>query len=127
MEPNDFKGGPPPSGEHVLRAECVLGRTEAIYWEKVPEHIRRGVLNSAPAEVPWQAEPTMFPPDAPFPPGCLVFVRNVHPHTNRTALRGLLGRALAERGLAMETIDYVDYTKGMDSVRFFGFVVCTDS
>jgi hypothetical protein len=52
--------------------------------------------------------------DSPFPPGCLLFVRHVHPQTSRTALRTLLSRVL---GADAGGVDYVDYAKGTDSVR----------
>ncbi|KAL1688516.1 hypothetical protein GGG16DRAFT_59715 [Schizophyllum commune] len=47
---------------------------------------------------------------APYPYGCLVFVRGVHIETNKTTLKTLFGRAVDGEG-----IDYVDYAKGMDS------------
>lgn len=53
------------------------------------------------------------PPDAPFPPGCLVYVRGVHPETNRTTLKALF----AARGFGPDALDYVDYSKGMGTVR----------
>ena len=48
-----------------------------------------------------------------YPTGCLIFVRNVHPETNKTTLRTLLTSAV---GLGKESLDYVDFTKGMDTV-----------
>jgi hypothetical protein len=71
-------------------------------------------------------EPESVPPDAPmldlsapFPPGCLVFVRNVHPETNKTTLRKLFARAFAGADVASanDEIGYVDFNKGMDTVR----------
>ncbi|PIL37648.1 hypothetical protein GSI_01342 [Ganoderma sinense ZZ0214-1] len=53
-------------------------------------------------------------PSAPYPPGCLVFVRGVHPETNKTTLKALLG-AHASRVAAADALDYVDYAKGMVS------------
>ena len=55
---------------------------------------------------------------APFPPGCLVFVRNVHPETNKTTLRKLFSHAFdqAKSGAASDEVDYVDFTKGMNTV-----------
>ena len=59
---------------------------------------------------------------APFPPGCLVFVRNVHPETNKTTLKTLFsahafGRdSSAASSSSAVAIDYVDYNKGMTSV-----------
>ncbi|KAI9057683.1 hypothetical protein FKP32DRAFT_1660778 [Trametes sanguinea] len=59
---------------------------------------------------------------ASFPPGCLVYVRNVHAETNKTTLRALFGaRAFASASAAAATasapaaLDYVDYSKGMTS------------
>ncbi|KAJ3759927.1 hypothetical protein EV360DRAFT_9419, partial [Lentinula raphanica] len=62
-----------------------------------------------------------------YPQNCLIFVRNVHPGTKKTTpLRSLLSKALASGGLQKGSqpqdpnIDYIDYTKGMDTcyVRF---------
>ncbi|KAF8165866.1 hypothetical protein B0H34DRAFT_690767 [Crassisporium funariophilum] len=70
-------------------------------------------------------------PNSPYPPGCLVFVRNIHPGTNKTTLRGLflsvmkqgddLGSASAREKEEGGGVDYLDYAKGMDSVRSFLF------
>nr|GAT44229.1 predicted protein [Mycena chlorophos] len=77
------------------------------------------ILSSSPTTVSaplWLS--THDHPDRPpsFPPNCLVFVRNLDPSTNKTALRALFAEAL---GLGVdsagEAIDYVDYTKGVDS------------
>lgn len=58
---------------------------------------------------------------SPYPLGCLLFVRNVHPETNKTTLKTLFSSGLtaggAEGGVLPEGIDYVDFNKGMDSVR----------
>ena len=56
-----------------------------------------------------------------YPPGCLVFVRNVHPETNKTTLRALFLHAMGPTGIEVgkkvdEGLDYLDYTKGMDCV-----------
>ncbi|KAF7789463.1 hypothetical protein EIP86_000408 [Pleurotus ostreatoroseus] len=66
-----------------------------------------------------QEDPTpSMDPNAPFPQNCLVFVRNVHPETNKTTLRKLLSRAFEASGTEnfSEAIDYVDFNKGMTSV-----------
>lgn len=49
-----------------------------------------------------------------YPLDCLVFVKNVHPDTNKTTLKALFLEAIGEES---DTIDYVDYTKGLDTVR----------
>jgi hypothetical protein len=62
---------------------------------------------------------TDHPPS--YPTGCLVFVRNVHSETNKTTLRTLFSAAFqagpADDQLSSDGLDYVDFTKGMDSVR----------
>jgi len=49
-----------------------------------------------------------------YPRGCLVFARNIHTETNKTTLRKLFSSAI---GLPQDVLDYVDFNKGMDSVR----------
>lgn len=51
-----------------------------------------------------------------FPQNCLVFVRNIHPDTNKTALRTLFGKPLI---LSKGVVDYVDFSKGLDTVGLF--------
>ncbi|KAH8106498.1 hypothetical protein DFH11DRAFT_1639925 [Phellopilus nigrolimitatus] len=52
----------------------------------------------------------------PYPADCLVFVKNVHPETNKTTLRSLFTHALGGVASgAADAIDYVDYNKGLDS------------
>lgn len=69
-----------------------------------------------------------------YPSGCLVFVRNLHPETNKTTLRTLFSRAWDEDPHSDEQssagasggsgLDYLDYTKGLDRVRqsYFPFL-----
>lgn len=128
-------------------AEQVLGKREEVYWEKVPEKIRRqavekalsllhsysgsSTVGSAPIAGPSEGdtkkreleehhtESIDFSSDAnsAYPPGCLVFIRHVHPDTNKTALRNLFLHIREEGGNSDEDgIDYLDYTKGMDCV-----------
>jgi len=54
---------------------------------------------------------------SPYPLNCLVFVRNIHPETNKTTLRKLFSTAfgVASSNNQAEGLDYVDFTKGMDS------------
>ena len=59
-----------------------------------------------------------------YPPGCVIFVRHVPTDTNKTALRARFSALLADDGndndnRATAALDYVDYTKGLDSVRLF--------
>ncbi|KJA29702.1 hypothetical protein HYPSUDRAFT_125971 [Hypholoma sublateritium FD-334 SS-4] len=56
-----------------------------------------------------------------YPPGCLVFVRHLHPDTNKTTLRALFAHAwsrdagASSSGKPTDGIDYLDFMKGMDS------------
>lgn len=54
---------------------------------------------------------TTLTSDYPF--NCLAFVKNVHPETNKTTLKKLFSIAF---GKVPDGLDYVDFTKGMDSV-----------
>jgi len=47
-----------------------------------------------------------------YPRGCLVFVRNIHPETNKTTLKALFSAAFAGESSG---VDYVDFQKGIDS------------
>jgi len=53
---------------------------------------------------------------SPYPQGCLIFVRNVHSETNKTTLRALFSQAFAESDTPDTGVDYVDFSKGMDTV-----------
>lgn len=52
-------------------------------------------------------------PSSPYPLNCLVFVRNVNPETNKTTLKSLFAQAFQDGS----SLDYVDFNKGMDTVR----------
>ncbi|KAJ8455570.1 hypothetical protein ONZ51_g12397 [Trametes cubensis] len=68
--------------------------------------------STAPTSTSAQAHDAELPldPSAPFPPGCLVYVRHVHPETNKTTLKALFA---AHAPGAATALDYVDYNKGM--------------
>ncbi|KAL5487587.1 hypothetical protein ACEPAI_5695 [Sanghuangporus weigelae] len=53
-----------------------------------------------------------YEPPAWYPKDCLVFVKNIHPETNKTTLRTLFSFAFDKD---VSHIDYVDYNKGLDS------------
>lgn len=55
-----------------------------------------------------------------YPQGCLVFVRNVHPETNKTTLRALFSRPFGGSEVSEisgDVVDYVDFNKGSGTVR----------
>lgn len=76
-----------------------------------------------PSTTTSEPSPLLIPRCYPYPPGCVIFVRHVPTDTNKTALRARFSALLAEDGnnnesTATAALDYVDYTKGLDSVRF---------
>ena len=79
----------------------------------------KSVTNTPISDVTKGIQPT--PPLPTYPIGCLVFAKNVHPETNKTALRALFS-AVFENGNTdgkFSQIDYIDYTRGLDVVRGF--------
>jgi hypothetical protein len=73
-----------------------------------------GPLNISPEVAAVTDTPT-------FPIGRLMFVKNIHPQTNKTTIKELLSRALADPMSADlvqdgSGVDYVDYQKNMDTV-----------
>ena len=68
-----------------------------------------------------QSTQSPFPPrdGYGYPPGCVIFVRHVPPDTNKTALRARFSALLADDDDDdnAAALDYVDYTKGLDTVR----------
>ena len=56
-----------------------------------------------------------------FPLGCLIFVKNIHPQTNKTTIKELLSRTFSShtsQDIVQDGggVDYVDYQKNMDTV-----------
>ncbi|KAK2465874.1 hypothetical protein APHAL10511_001515 [Amanita phalloides] len=64
------------------------------------------------AQTPSKAD--ALSPDAPYPYGCLILVRNIHPETNKTTLRALFSVSKGG-GLKEDGLDYIDFNKGVDS------------
>ncbi|KAG7097544.1 hypothetical protein E1B28_004883 [Marasmius oreades] len=55
---------------------------------------------------------------SPYPPSCLIFVRSIHPETNKTTLKSLFTKSFPttpQSGKQTIGLDYVDYSKGLDS------------
>ncbi|PPQ72779.1 hypothetical protein CVT24_012805 [Panaeolus cyanescens] len=120
-------GKPETSAASYLRAELILGTREEVYWNKVPERVRRQAVERAvslscsfpPAEKKQPQKERIDLPvalDMPYPSNCLVFVRNVHPETNKTTLRTLFTDLIDLLSSSRANmIDYVDFNKGMDN------------
>ena len=49
---------------------------------------------------------------SPYPYSCLLLIKNIHHETNKTTLKTLFGKTLADSNGG---IDYVDFSKGMDT------------
>jgi hypothetical protein len=79
----------------------------------IAEHDEGDEANSQAESEP--AGPALTTLSSPYPLNCLVFVRNIHPETNKTTLRKLFSTAFDTTSEG--SLDYVDFNKGMDSVR----------
>ncbi|KIJ20484.1 hypothetical protein PAXINDRAFT_96673 [Paxillus involutus ATCC 200175] len=66
-----------------------------------------------PAPSPSLATKTTW--SSPYPFNCLVFVRNIHPETNKTTLKAFFSQAFQAAEGQANGIDYVDFNKGMDT------------
>ncbi|KAK7038257.1 RRM-3 domain-containing protein [Favolaschia claudopus] len=98
-----------------LNAEYLSYRTSILAEIRDAERIN----------LPVRSEPTNHEREAPppeeavvqpaqnlrYPANCLVFVRNIHPETNKTTLRNFFAQGVDTK----EAIDYIDFNKGMDS------------
>jgi hypothetical protein len=96
---------------------------EQLYIERQKEMLLKSTLPTGgdPGLSGRQPEPSYITPSpvaiSPalhYPVGCLVFVKNLNQDTNKTVLRSLLASAFSTE--SPDCIDYVDYTKGLDSV-----------
>ncbi|EMD40313.1 hypothetical protein CERSUDRAFT_102731 [Gelatoporia subvermispora B] len=101
--------------EEIALAEAEeedIPEPAAVLAEREPTPPQRAAGNSQ------GATPSMTL-SSPYPPGCLVFVRNVHTETNKTTLRALFAQAYAgdsaPLAVGAEGLDYVDFNKGMDT------------
>ncbi|KAI0246534.1 hypothetical protein BJV78DRAFT_1253749 [Lactifluus subvellereus] len=108
------------------------GRWEALqaeyaaYRDDLLRRIAASSSSAAPPAVHHPPAPTSTQPqgdehlaharaEAPppsYPPGCVIFARHVPQDTNKTVLRALFAALLVNGSSAL---DYVDYTKGLDS------------
>jgi hypothetical protein len=106
--------------EYLAYQERLLNEIKSLS-DKFPgmaSHSPNLLPISDPEEQPPQSESSarMILPSDPYPFGCLIFVRNVHVETNKTTLRRLFCHAFPNH--SDDELQYVDYSKGMDSVSF---------
>lgn len=96
---------------------------KSVYLERQKEVLPRTALpteggssfSNRPPELPdVTASPASVSPALHYPVGCLVFVKNLNPNTNKTVLRSLLASPFSTE--PSSCIDYVEYNKGLDSV-----------
>lgn len=88
-------------------------REDEAVGAQIQQHSGNDTIQFPPKPIP-------LSPNAPYPYGCLVFVRNIHPETNKTTLRALFSslfqrEALGEGTLKKDGLDYIDFNKGVDS------------
>lgn len=71
-----------------------------------------------PTVIAMEASTSHARPD--FPPDCLLFLKNLSPSTNKTAIKDLVNGILRDKeNIAVSgdwQVDYVDWSKGADSV-----------
>ncbi|KAH9056352.1 hypothetical protein EDB87DRAFT_1237548 [Lactarius vividus] len=96
--------------EYAEYRESLLRRiaTGASSTEPVPDKIKSA---PDPPDEPERAPAANPPQSQTFPSSCVLFVRHVPPDTNKTALRTRFSALLADA----DVLDYVDYSKGLDS------------
>ncbi|KAG6906526.1 hypothetical protein DXG01_013459 [Tephrocybe rancida] len=106
--------------EHVAyRARLVvkINAHQDVVEPLVPVPVSSPSFTSAPPpfiaeprpEPEPEANPSLLAQNALYPSGVLVFVRNLHPETNKTTLRQSFARAVTD-----SAHDYIDFTKGMN-------------
>ena len=113
--------------EYLSYGQVLLERiTQAEDTELDVQPANPGVLGAGPTDSNSQRPEihggslSSFDISAPYPLGCLVFVRHVHPETNKTTLRGLFSQAYRSSEShtpSEDVVDYVDFNKGAESVR----------
>ncbi|KAH9170376.1 hypothetical protein EDB89DRAFT_2072053 [Lactarius sanguifluus] len=96
--------------EYVEYRESLLRRIAAAAssTEPAPNKIKS---THDPPEEPERAPAANMPQTQSYPSGCVLFARHVPPDTNKTALRTRFSALLADT----DALDYVDYSKGLDS------------
>jgi hypothetical protein len=93
-----------------------IERQKEMLFKRTPLNEGRPRLSGGQPE---SSDVTTSPPAAielgpRYPVGCLVFVKNLNPDTNKAVLRSLLASAFSAE--SHDFIHYVDYSKGLDSV-----------
>ncbi|PBK93939.1 hypothetical protein ARMGADRAFT_1164773 [Armillaria gallica] len=100
--------------DEYLAYRARLVKEIVSYEDEMAAHAatkRRRSPSPAISSIPDTVETTLTSSSL-FPPKCLVFVRNLHCETNKTTLRALFSKAFTS---LPDGLDYVDFTKGMDS------------
>ena len=122
-----------------MKAEVLTAEKEHIYWSAIPEKarlaayekhksfaehgVKKGTANSEPLgkRRPIQQEDGAHAGSGLlFPQNRVVFARNIHPETNKTALRKLFSAAFINHPVDNsdgDPLEYVDYQKGLETVR----------
>ncbi|KAJ7137927.1 hypothetical protein C8R44DRAFT_607639 [Mycena epipterygia] len=102
-----------------LNAQYLSYRAKLLADIQEPDVLATTGLPTAPPQDRPEPKRQASPIDDPialastmsYPRNCLVFVRHIHPETNKTTLRNFFAKAVDVK----EAIDYVDFNKGMDS------------
>ena len=121
-----------------MKVEVLTAQKEHIYWSGIPEKARlaayekyksstgKGIKSTTNTEPLVKRrriqhdDDTHTASDILFPRNRVVFAKNIHPETNKTALRKLFGVAFNNDQMDNsdgDPLEYVDYQKGLDTVR----------
>ncbi|KAH9035175.1 hypothetical protein EDB83DRAFT_1778384 [Lactarius deliciosus] len=96
--------------EYAEYRESLLRRIAAAASSTEPAPNKIKSVHDPPEEP--ERAPAVNPPQTQsYPSGCVLFARHVPPDTNKTALRARFSALLADA----DALDYVDYSKGLDS------------
>ena len=87
---------------------------EMLTKKALPIERGPGLSDRHPEPLEVTASHETVSPASRYPTGCLVLVKNPNPDTNKIVLRSLLASPFSAGPPGC--IDYVDYTKGLDSV-----------
>ena len=103
--------------EYAEYRDSLLRRIAAAEATPTTDKIKSSQYGSertpGPGPGPTSAAQSQPQPPQSYPAGCVLFARHVPADTNKTALRTRFSALLADAA----ALDYVDYTKGLDSVR----------
>lgn len=99
-----------------MKEEYLIYQAECTHQRQIVESSDRAAsIPPAPVQAPLPPNPhtPLMSISHKFPPNRLLFLRNLPPDINKTAIKNEMAGVLGEKS----GVDYVDWVKGSDSVR----------